>query len=109
MGQHVDHARLLQHPAGMGERQQDHAGTEADLAGLPGKRGEHRQLGGQVPVVDAVLLGRPHVREPEPLRGPHEADAVLDVGGPRRPAGLGTEVHIDAELAHGLLLSARGR
>jgi len=107
--QHVDNARLLQHPAGMRERQQNDRGAEADPAGLPGQRGEHRQLGREVPVVDAVLLGRPDVREPEALRGAHQRDAVLEVGGLRRHAGPGAEVHVDAQLAHGLLQSKRGR
>jgi hypothetical protein len=65
----------------MRERQHDHGGAEADPAGLPDERDEHGQPGGQVTVVDAALLGRPHVREPQALGGLYEGDAVVEVSG----------------------------
>ncbi len=74
---HVHDAGLLDDVPRVSEREKDHATTEPDGRRLSGERGQHRQLGGEVPIVDAMLLGGPNAVETQAFGGAHELDPVV--------------------------------
>ena len=94
----VDDDRALEDLPPVVVRQQQHAGSESQARRDGGERGERRELGAEVAVVDAVVLGRPDraVAETVGVRDLRENLGVVApaVGGAR----AGAQVGLDAEL-----------
>ena len=85
VAQQLDRRRILRQAERMVHRGEDDARAELDPRRRLRKRRADDEERGHVPVIDEVVLGRPHRREAEPLRLDRQPDGLV-VGA--RPVGL---------------------